>query len=224
MLNIELILDKNYLAPECTSCCCGSVLLSFSPIKLWCWLPMIYDGISLKSIKGCSAEVLFTVGYFTFTFYCLFSSGGKYILPLPCLFYSLSSPIKGIWEVRERERQSNPRQCKFMFKGYLQIIKCNLFCNFKTPYSRKDCLSNHVESWFGQPVPRVHNWDAFILSWNKMEYSQQTRWLTDKFKQVSWLEISASNFNYNMWSIYKITEGKCLPDSQPLFEIAFQQM
>ena len=57
-----------------------------------------------------------------------------------------------------------------------------------------------------------------------MEYSQQTRWLTDKFKQVSWLEISASNFNYNMWSIYKITEGKCLPDSQPLFEIAFQQM
>ena len=106
MLNIELIIDKNYLATECTFCCCGSVLLCFAPIKLRCWLPMIYDGISLKSIKGCSAEVLFTVGSFTFTLYCLFSSGGKYILPLPCLSYSLSSPIKGTLEVRETDRQT----------------------------------------------------------------------------------------------------------------------
>ena len=98
-----------------------------------------------------------------------------------------------------------------------------MFCNFKTLYSRKDCLSNHEESWFGQPVSRIHNWDSFILSWNKIEYSQQTHWLTDKLKQVSWLEISASNFNYNVWSIYEITEGKCLPDSWPLFEIKFQQ-
>ena len=132
----------------------------------------------------------------------------------------LSSMKQPKWQT---DRQNNTRQCKLIFKGYLQIIKCNVFYNFKTPYSRKDCLSNHEESWFGQPVSRIHNWDAFILSWNKIEYSQQTHWLTNKFKQVSWLEISASNFNYNMWSIYEITDGKCLPDSQPLFEIKFQQ-
>ena len=67
---------------------------------------MIYGGISPKSIKGCSAEVLLTVGYFTFNFYCLFSSGGKYILPLPCISYSLSSPVIGKLGVRERERQT----------------------------------------------------------------------------------------------------------------------
>lgn len=98
----------------------------------------------------------------------------------------------------------------------------SLCCNFKIPYSWKGCLSNCGESWFVQPVSRIHNWDAFILSWNKIESSQQTLWLTN-LNQVSWLEISASNFSYNMWSICEITEGKCLPDSQPLFEIKFQK-
>lgn len=100
----------------------------------------------------------------------------------------------------------------------------SLLCNCKISFPWKGCLSNCGESWFGQPVSGVHILRCFyfILKEIKLNILNRHLWLTEKFKQVSWLEISTSNFNYNIWLICEITEVNCLA-SQPLFNIKFHK-